>query len=152
MLRKKNSQVSTLHVIHHGCMPMSVWFGVKFTPGNFLLLLLLVFFRNGIKMGKKNQQSGPWLSAMNERMCWMQTAIAFSLQMNKKLHFFSLLNRVGFLPYIQSIRKLKNKNKNLGMKKRVIQTRIVYVTWQFFALMQMNKIEIIVLLNIKVRI
>lgn len=33
VLRKKNNQVSTLHVIHHGCMPMSVWFGVKFTPG-----------------------------------------------------------------------------------------------------------------------
>ncbi|XP_012261106.2 elongation of very long chain fatty acids protein AAEL008004-like isoform X2 [Athalia rosae] len=33
VLRKKNEQVSTLHVIHHGLMPMSVWFGVKFTPG-----------------------------------------------------------------------------------------------------------------------
>ncbi|XP_063988213.1 very long chain fatty acid elongase AAEL008004-like isoform X2 [Diachasmimorpha longicaudata] len=33
ILRKKNDHVSTLHVIHHGCMPMSVWFGVKFTPG-----------------------------------------------------------------------------------------------------------------------
>ncbi|XP_034946113.1 elongation of very long chain fatty acids protein AAEL008004-like isoform X2 [Chelonus insularis] len=33
VLRKKNNHVSTLHVIHHGCMPMSVWFGVKFTPG-----------------------------------------------------------------------------------------------------------------------
>uniref|UniRef100_A0ABK9MMD7 Elongation of very long chain fatty acids protein n=1 Tax=Glossina morsitans morsitans TaxID=37546 RepID=A0ABK9MMD7_GLOMM len=33
ILRKKQSQVTTLHVIHHGCMPMSVWFGVKFTPG-----------------------------------------------------------------------------------------------------------------------
>lgn len=33
VLRKKNQHVSTLHVIHHGCMPMSVWFGVKFTPG-----------------------------------------------------------------------------------------------------------------------
>ncbi|XP_029048652.1 elongation of very long chain fatty acids protein AAEL008004-like isoform X1 [Osmia bicornis bicornis] len=33
VLRKKNDHVSTLHVIHHGCMPMSVWFGVKFTPG-----------------------------------------------------------------------------------------------------------------------
>lgn len=56
-MRKKTSQVSTLHVIHHGVMPMSgkfiwpltiyekhfninrldlfslVWFGVKFTPG-----------------------------------------------------------------------------------------------------------------------
>lgn len=25
--------MSTLHVIHHGIMPLSVWFGVKFTPG-----------------------------------------------------------------------------------------------------------------------
>lgn len=33
VLRKKTDHVSTLHVIHHGCMPMSVWFGVKFTPG-----------------------------------------------------------------------------------------------------------------------
>jgi elongation of very long chain fatty acids protein 7 len=33
VLRKKFTHVSTLHVIHHGVMPMSVWWGVKFTPG-----------------------------------------------------------------------------------------------------------------------
>ncbi|KAH0956007.1 hypothetical protein HN011_009530 [Eciton burchellii] len=33
VMRKKNNHLSTLHVLHHGCMPMSVWFGVKFTPG-----------------------------------------------------------------------------------------------------------------------
>lgn len=33
VLRKKNDHISTLHVIHHGVMPLSVWFGVKFTPG-----------------------------------------------------------------------------------------------------------------------
>ncbi|XP_019873198.1 elongation of very long chain fatty acids protein AAEL008004-like [Aethina tumida] len=33
VMRKKNDQLSTLHIIHHGVMPMSVWFGVKFTPG-----------------------------------------------------------------------------------------------------------------------
>lgn len=33
VLRKRNDQVSTLHVIHHGIMPVSVWWGVKFTPG-----------------------------------------------------------------------------------------------------------------------
>ncbi|CAG9819055.1 unnamed protein product [Phaedon cochleariae] len=33
VLRKKNDHISTLHVIHHGIMPMSVWFGVKFSPG-----------------------------------------------------------------------------------------------------------------------
>lgn len=33
VLRKKNNQITNLHVIHHGIMPFSVWFGVKFTPG-----------------------------------------------------------------------------------------------------------------------
>lgn len=33
VLRKKQNQVSTLHVVHHGVMPISVWFGVRFTPG-----------------------------------------------------------------------------------------------------------------------
>jgi hypothetical protein len=33
VLRKKNEHISTLHVFHHGVMPMSVWFGVKFAPG-----------------------------------------------------------------------------------------------------------------------
>lgn len=33
ILRKKNSHVSTLHVIHHGCMPFSIWMGLKFAPG-----------------------------------------------------------------------------------------------------------------------
>ncbi|GLV34337.1 uncharacterized protein CBL_00265 [Carabus blaptoides fortunei] len=44
VLRKKNDHVSTLHVIHHGCMPMSVWFGVKFTPVNTGLIILQVQF------------------------------------------------------------------------------------------------------------
>ncbi|RZF32034.1 hypothetical protein LSTR_LSTR007112 [Laodelphax striatellus] len=34
VMRKKNEQVSRLHVIHHGVMPLSTWFGVKFTPAN----------------------------------------------------------------------------------------------------------------------
>ncbi|XP_055383737.1 elongation of very long chain fatty acids protein 7 [Condylostylus longicornis] len=33
VLRKRFDQVSTLHVIHHGVMPVSVWWGVKFIPG-----------------------------------------------------------------------------------------------------------------------
>ncbi|ESO88347.1 hypothetical protein LOTGIDRAFT_165788 [Lottia gigantea] len=35
LLRKKNNQVSFLHVFHHGIMPFSWWFGVKFAPGGF---------------------------------------------------------------------------------------------------------------------
>lgn len=33
ILRKKDSQVTKLHVIHHGMVPLSTWFGAKFTPG-----------------------------------------------------------------------------------------------------------------------
>ncbi|KAI1280910.1 putative protein for very long chain fatty acid elongation [Halotydeus destructor] len=33
VLRKKYTHISNLHVIHHGILPMSVWWGVKFTPG-----------------------------------------------------------------------------------------------------------------------
>ncbi|KAG5673959.1 hypothetical protein PVAND_003955 [Polypedilum vanderplanki] len=33
IMRKRYDQVSTLHVIHHGIMPFSVWWGVKFMPG-----------------------------------------------------------------------------------------------------------------------
>uniref|UniRef100_A0A3B3TGW0 Elongation of very long chain fatty acids protein 7 n=1 Tax=Paramormyrops kingsleyae TaxID=1676925 RepID=A0A3B3TGW0_9TELE len=33
VLRKKNSQITFLHVYHHSIMPFTWWFGVKFAPG-----------------------------------------------------------------------------------------------------------------------
>nr|WAH70729.1 ELOVL fatty acid elongase 7a [Eleutheronema tetradactylum] len=33
VLRKKNSQVTFLHVYHHSIMPFTWWFGVRFAPG-----------------------------------------------------------------------------------------------------------------------
>ncbi|KAK3595556.1 hypothetical protein CHS0354_021667 [Potamilus streckersoni] len=35
ILRKKNSQVTFLHVFHHGALPIFWWFGVKIVPGGF---------------------------------------------------------------------------------------------------------------------
>ncbi|CAD5120284.1 DgyrCDS8860 [Dimorphilus gyrociliatus] len=35
VLRKKFNQISFLHVFHHGVMPISWWFGVKFVAGGF---------------------------------------------------------------------------------------------------------------------
>ena len=32
-MRKKYNQISVLHVVHHGVVPFSVWFGVRFVPG-----------------------------------------------------------------------------------------------------------------------
>jgi len=33
VLRKKDSQITPLHVFHHACMPFFCWIGVKFAPG-----------------------------------------------------------------------------------------------------------------------
>jgi len=33
VLRKKQAQVSTLHVVHHSVVPISVWIGLKFYCG-----------------------------------------------------------------------------------------------------------------------
>ncbi|RWS28650.1 elongation of very long chain fatty acids protein-like isoform X1 [Leptotrombidium deliense] len=33
ILRKKERQISGLHVFHHSCMPAFVWIGLKFAPG-----------------------------------------------------------------------------------------------------------------------
>ncbi|KAG6446373.1 hypothetical protein O3G_MSEX004463 [Manduca sexta] len=69
VLRKKNEHVSTLHVIHHGIMPMSVWFGLKFAPGGhstfFALLntfvhIVMYFYYMVAAMGPKYQKYIWW--------------------------------------------------------------------------------------------
>jgi elongation of very long chain fatty acids protein 7 len=39
IMRKRFDQVSSLHVIHHGIMPFSTWWGVKFVPGGEIIIL-----------------------------------------------------------------------------------------------------------------
>ncbi|XP_056633736.1 elongation of very long chain fatty acids protein AAEL008004-like [Diorhabda sublineata] len=69
ILRKKNSHVSTLHVIHHGCMPFSVWMGLKFAPGGhstfFALLnafvhIIMYFYYMVAAMGPEYQKYIWW--------------------------------------------------------------------------------------------
>nr|CAD7201359.1 unnamed protein product [Timema douglasi] len=69
ILRKKNTQVSNLHVIHHGCMPMSVWLGMKFAPGGhstfFALLntfvhIIMYFYYMMSAMGPQFQRFLWW--------------------------------------------------------------------------------------------
>lgn len=38
MLRKKNSQVTFLHLFHHSIMPFTWWFGVRFSAGRISCL------------------------------------------------------------------------------------------------------------------
>lgn len=35
ILRKKNNQLSFLHVFHHGCLPLNCWFALKYVAGGF---------------------------------------------------------------------------------------------------------------------
>ncbi|XP_037806325.1 elongation of very long chain fatty acids protein [Lucilia sericata] len=69
ILRKKTQHVSTLHVIHHGCMPFSVWMGMKFAPGGhstfFALLnsfvhIVMYFYYMIAAMGPKYQKYIWW--------------------------------------------------------------------------------------------
>ncbi|XP_059485192.1 elongation of very long chain fatty acids protein AAEL008004-like isoform X2 [Neocloeon triangulifer] len=69
VLRKKNQHISTLHVIHHGCMPMSVWFGVMFTPGghstffgllNTFVHIIMYFYYMVAAMGPQYQKYIWW--------------------------------------------------------------------------------------------
>lgn len=39
VLRKKDSQVSLLHLYHHSLTPIETWILVKFLAGNFLIYL-----------------------------------------------------------------------------------------------------------------
>ncbi|XP_046742156.1 elongation of very long chain fatty acids protein AAEL008004-like isoform X1 [Diprion similis] len=69
ILRKKNQHVSTLHVIHHGVMPFSVWMGMKFAPGGhstfFALLntfvhIVMYFYYMVAAMGPQYQKYIWW--------------------------------------------------------------------------------------------
>lgn len=69
ILRKKNQHVSTLHVVHHGIMPFSVWMGLKFAPGGhstfFALLntfvhIIMYFYYMVAAMGPEYQKYIWW--------------------------------------------------------------------------------------------
>uniref|UniRef100_U5ETZ3 Elongation of very long chain fatty acids protein n=1 Tax=Corethrella appendiculata TaxID=1370023 RepID=U5ETZ3_9DIPT len=69
ILRKKTQHVSTLHVIHHGCMPFSVWMGMKFAPGghstffamlNSFVHIVMYFYYMVAALGPKYQKYIWW--------------------------------------------------------------------------------------------
>ncbi len=45
VLRKKNSQVTFLHVYHHSIMPFTWWFGVRFAAGRISYFFFFFFFK-----------------------------------------------------------------------------------------------------------
>ena len=69
VLRKKNNQITMLHIIHHGLLPMSVWPGVRFTSGgqatffaflNTLVHIVMYFYYFVAAMGPRYQKYLGW--------------------------------------------------------------------------------------------
>nr|APH81340.1 elongase1 [Paracyclopina nana] len=67
--RKKFNQVSLLHVVHHGIMPMSVWPGARYVPGghasffgllNVFVHMFMYFYYMLAAMGPKYQKYTWW--------------------------------------------------------------------------------------------
>lgn len=94
VLRKKFTHISTLHVIHHGIMPMSVWWGVKFTPGghstffafvNCLVHIVMYFYYALAAIGP----------SMNKYLWWKKYMTAFQMVQFIAIfvHSFQLLFR-----------------------------------------------------------
>jgi len=94
VMRKKFTHISTLHVIHHGIMPMSVWWGVKFTPGghstffafvNSLVHIVMYFYYALAAIGP----------SMNKYLWWKKYMTAFQMVQFIAIfvHSFQLLFR-----------------------------------------------------------
>ena len=69
MARKKFNQVSLLHVVHHGIMPLSVWPGARFVPGghasffgllNTFVHIVMYFYYMMSAMGPQYQKYLWW--------------------------------------------------------------------------------------------
>jgi len=88
ILRKKTAHVSLLHVVHHGMMPMSVWFGVRFTPGGHSTFFGLLNTFVHILM-----YSYYMLAAMGYRIWWKKwlTGVQMVQFIMIALHSFQLL-------------------------------------------------------------
>lgn len=100
VLRKKFTHISTLHVIHHGIMPMSVWWGVKFTPGghstffafvNSLVHIVMYFYYALAAIGP----------SMNRYLWWKKYMTAFQMVQFIAIfvHSFQLLFRECNYPH-----------------------------------------------------
>ena len=69
VLRKKNNQITTLHVLHHGLLPMNIWPGLRFTAGgqasffaflNALVHIVMYFYYFLAAMGPGVQKYLGW--------------------------------------------------------------------------------------------
>lgn len=92
-MKKNFHQVSVLHVLHHGIMPISWWFGVRFVPGGFGTLhacinsfihFMMYLYYALAALGPKYQKFLFWKKSMT----WMQM-VCFKIEVKKLRNSYS---------------------------------------------------------------
>lgn len=139
ILRKKFNQVSFLHVFHHGIMPISWWFGVKFVPGGFgtfhsmlnsFIHLVMYTYYGLAALGPKYQKYLWWKKYMTKMQIIQfilvtihSTQLLFLKNCNypKLFAYWILLYAVIFLVmfanfYVQSYKKQPAVESTKGVK------------------------------------
>lgn len=135
VLRKKNNQMSFLHMYHHTMMPVCAWIGVKFLPGghgtllgviNCLVHVVMYFYYMVAAMGPQYQKYLGWKSYVTViqlvqfvivffhsvqvlfRQCNYPKGIAFLLALNAIL-FMQMFGNFFYHSYVVApkLRKLQ---------------------------------------------
>ena len=92
IMKKNFRQVSVLHVLHHGIMPISWWFGIRFVAGGFGTLhscinsfihFLMYLYYGLAALGPEYQKYLFW----KKYMTWMQMVWKILIESS----FFSIL-------------------------------------------------------------
>ncbi|RZB40769.1 elongation of very long chain fatty acids protein, partial [Asbolus verrucosus] len=123
MALRKNSHVSTLHVIHHGCMPFSVWMGMKFAPGGhstfFALLnsfvhIIMYFYYMVAAMGPQYQKFIWWKKYLTTFQ--MFQLLFTECNYPKGFMIWIALHGIMFLFLFSDFYKIKYTNSKMAVK------------------------------------
>ncbi|XP_034243341.1 elongation of very long chain fatty acids protein AAEL008004-like [Thrips palmi] len=146
VLRKKNNQLSFLHMYHHTMMPVCSWIGVKFLPGghgtllgviNCLVHVIMYFYYMVAAMGPQYQKYLGWKSYVTViqlvqfvivffhsaqvlfRQCNYPKGIAFLLALNAIL-FMQMFGNFFYHTYVvgPKLRKLGGGKADRADKQR----------------------------------
>lgn len=77
VLRKKNSQISFLHVYHHTGMVLGGWVGTRFVPGKYLSKIPILFLSSTKYTPEKvhpvDKTTGIWVCkvCVGEDIAWV---------------------------------------------------------------------------------
>lgn len=139
VLRKKNNQMSFLHMYHHTMMPVCAWIGTKFLPGghgtllgviNCLVHVVMYFYYMVAAMGPQYQKYLGWKSYVTViqlvqfvivffhsvqvlfRQCNYPKGIAFLLALNAIL-FMQMFGNFFYRSYVLAP-KLRKRDGQAG--------------------------------------